>query len=950
MNTYNNLKQLFGKGRGSKKYIKSFLSILMTITLVASVFKGFAIPVKASDEYDTLREKWKLMITGGDSYDTTDENVAATIERITEAAITVQSTMDKTGTKTYVWSDLNSGSVSSQLTTAYRRILSMAVAFNTYGSSLYENSALLNDITYALDWYNANKYYSGKSSYQNWWDWQIGVPLALNDITVLMYDWLSAEQITNYMDAIEYYQPTVTMTGANRLWECEAIAVRGVIVKDSDKITAATDGLSQVFDYVTDGDGFYTDGSFVQHNYYAYTGGYGKDLLEAMANLLYLVNDSSWQITDPDVSNVFQWIYDSYEPVIYKGNLMDMVRGREISRYYSQDITACHVIISAIIHLADIAAPSDSQAFKSMVKYWLLSDTTNSYFDDASMDLIVRAQNIKNNTAIVSRGEQNRYSQFAGMDRAVKAADGYSFGISMNSSRIANYESINSENAKGWHTSDGMTYLYNSDITQFNDNFWPTVNSYRLPGTTVLKDTASTANSMNDRTWVGGAEISGKYGITGMDMQDYNNTLTAKKSWFMFDDEIVALGSGINSTDGIAVESIIENRKLNSTSDNIFTVNGMEQSSDIGWNEELQNVNYMNLSGNVIGSDIGYYFPQSATVDALRESRTASWYDINKNSTTPKTQYTNSFLNLWFDHGVNPVDASYEYVILPNKNNVETGAYAANPDITILENGTDAQGVKENNLNITGVNFWNDMTKTVGSITSNRKASVITKENADDIEISVSDPTWLGRDTIDIEIDKAATGLISADDGVVVTQLYPTIKLSVSVIGANGKTFHTKLATTGTVAPLDPQTITLPKIYEAENLTVIKTSNSHSIGNSSIASGGKYDLFNANNADCYIDYKLNVPKAGTYNLSLRTLKSTSSGTYEVTIGDTKLDAVIDGYYTGGNYQDIDLGDVTFNSPGDRMLRLTCTGKNESSSGYKLSSDYFCLSLASGVEE
>ena len=43
------------------------------------------------------------------------------------------------------------------------------------------------------------------------------------------------------------------------------------------------------------------------------------------------------------------------------------------------------------------------------------------------------------------------------MDRVVAQRNGFGFGISMSSSRIANYESINSGNLHGWHQGDGMT-------------------------------------------------------------------------------------------------------------------------------------------------------------------------------------------------------------------------------------------------------------------------------------------------------------------------------------------------------------------------------------------------------------------------------------------------------------------------------------------------------------
>jgi hypothetical protein len=73
---------------------------------------------------------------------------------------------------------------------------------------------------------------------------------------------------------------------------------------------------------------------------------------------------------------------------------------------------------------------------------------------------------------------------YAGMDQVVHLRPGFGFGVSMSSHRIGTYESTNDENFQGWYTGVGMTYLYNKDPLQFTD-YWPTVNKYRLPGTTV---------------------------------------------------------------------------------------------------------------------------------------------------------------------------------------------------------------------------------------------------------------------------------------------------------------------------------------------------------------------------------------------------------------------------------------------------------------------------------
>ena len=113
--------------------------------------------------------------------------------------------------------------------------------------------------------------------------------------------------------------------------------------------------------------------------------------------------------------------------------------------------------------------------------------------------------------------------------------------------------------------------------------------------------------------------MDGVYGVTGMELNPYGQTLNAKKSWFMFDDEIVALGSGISSQDNKTVETIVENRRLKSSGNNRLMVNNLTKSSVLGWSENMNlgNNSWIHLQGSVTGADIGYYFPDGAEVKGL---------------------------------------------------------------------------------------------------------------------------------------------------------------------------------------------------------------------------------------------------------------------------------------------------------------------------------------------
>ncbi|MEK4005270.1 polysaccharide lyase family 8 super-sandwich domain-containing protein [Paenibacillus sp. FSL H3-0333] len=770
--------------------MKSCLVALVLLLLVSGL-GGVAERAGAADEFDGMRENRKVMLTGGATLNTADADIAAALTGLANEADGYWQTMNTSPSRTYLWSDNPGIGNSIHIRVTYERLKTMALAYATTGTALHENSQLGSDIVAALDYMYTTRYHEAvtptASGTSNWWDWQIGIPMQLNDTAVLMYDILSPAQIANYMTAVERFSPAVTLTGANRAWKAIVVGERGILVKDGAKIAAARDGLSSIFNYTLSGDGFYRDGSFIQHNNIPYTGGYGIDLLLAVSDLMVTLHGSYWQVTDPKESNVWEWVYNSYQPVMYKGAIMDMVRGREISRNYSQDHEAGHRVMQGILLLSKIAPPAQSADFKRMLKGWIISDTFKSFYADASVPAIAQAKTITGDPLIEPAAELIGYKQFSAMDRAVQHRPGYSFGLAMYSSRIGSYEAINSENAKAWYTSAGMTSLYNSDLGQFSDDYWPTVDNYRLPGTTVLSQTSSSSHT-STRQWTGGTDIQNLYGSSGMDLQYAGHMLEAKKSWFMFDDEVVALGAGIISTDNIAVETIVENRKLNTAGSNTLTVNGEVKPSTLAWSDTMDEVEWAHLSGSAAGADTGYYFPQTVSLAAKREARTGNWKQINPRPVTPSTPITRNYMTLWLDHGVNPSNGEYQYVLLPGKSAAQVGAYAAAPDIEVLANSSSVQAVKESKLGIIGANFWEDGGSSADLITVNKKSAVMTREAGDTLELSVSDPTQTGTGVIEVELDRSASGY-TADSGITVTQLSPTIRLTVNVSAAKGKTF-----------------------------------------------------------------------------------------------------------------------------------------------------------------
>lgn len=831
-----------------RKLLKKLGAVISSAALILS---SAAVIVSASEPdysgyYELMRSRWEDTLTGGEGYDRSDPVIAEKIENTSQTAMeyfhsmTDKSTWDTNGTGGYIWSDLDPMTLSSfdrysSVTSMYKRVREMALAYRIGNESVFGNQELKAAVIDALDWLNRKWYNPDIEQYGNWYQWQIGIPLPLNDILVLMYNELPDGMLESNIAAIDAFPPLPghVMTGANQIWRCTVMAVRGALGENSEMLEKANSGIKSVLPYVTSGDGFYTDGSFVQHNMYAYTGGYGASLIRNLTPTLQMMSGTPWEVTGESINNLYRWIYDSFEPLYYKGAFMDMVRGREISRQYNTSYHTGQYILEGIIRVSQFAPEEDSVYYKSLVKYMIEESLeVHNFYENTSIQLYLLAKEIADDDTIAPRSGYELFKMYSAMDRAVQHNENYSVGISMHSKRIAAFEKINGENIKGWYTGSGMLYLYNNDLTQFIEDYWCTVDSRRLPGTTVLRGVADLPaeangkNALGQNSWAGGTGILGLYGTVGMQLQPVDQTLNAKKSYFMFDNEIVALGSDITAEDGDSVETTIENLKLNAAGNNKFIVNGEEKSAQLGYSESISDANWAYIEGNYENSDVGYYFPDTASFNVLRENRTGTWSDVNQAATQKDdTEKNANYLTMYIDHGKTPSGAGYSYVLLPGMSSEETAAYSANPNITVLANNADVQSVKDDTIGVAGANFWNNKETTVYEtvdgeqkeyITSNSKASVMVAEKDGKIEISVSDPTQENSGVIGIEVNRSAAKVISKDDRISVIQTSPSVMLAVDVSGLKGQSVSITLE----AGSSEDTSKTAPKIVSDNVLTV----------------------------------------------------------------------------------------------------------------------------------
>ncbi|MBI6050698.1 polysaccharide lyase family 8 super-sandwich domain-containing protein [Clostridium perfringens] len=734
-----------------------------------------------------IRLRWKEDLVGNSSLDTSNATISKKIISYTNNTDKLVAKLNMDPNAQWLWEDLKDYKQNpARITSMFNNLVTMSMAYSLPNNKYYKNEDLKNKIIYSLDWINKNAYNENIDQYGNWWDWMIGIPARLNNIVVLMYDDLTEEQVKNYMNAIQKFLPSIEPgskyhTGANLADVCMNKLLQGVNENDPEKIKEASEDIVGVFDYVTSGDGFYKDGSYLQHGMVAYTGSYGNVLIEKISNIMFLLEKTPWSIKSESKDNVYKWIFESFNPIIYKGYVMDMVRGRAISRYNANGYLQASGIIEGMIKIGMISDGDKASEINALVKKWATEAKSVLDFGARfkSINVIGEFYGIMNNDNIKPLEEGDKHYALNSMDKTVHKRENFALGISRSSSRISKYEFMNKENLTPWFQGDGMTYLFNNDLNQFSGNFWATVDPYRMPGTTVdtrkrepkeilpgLDPGASQQNEiyyeLGKSNWSGGSKL-GAYGVAGMEIDNKYDSLKAKKSWFMFDDEIVALGSGITNPEDFETETIVENRKIKSDGSNKFIVDGKERVSKLKEKDKVDNAKWAYLEGNVSGSNIGYYFPEGANINLIKDEREGNWINVNSSKPEADKVVKDNYLTMYIDHGKAIKDQKYSYVLLPNKTEDKVKEYSENPNVEIIQNDDVAHSVKHKKLNIEAANFWKEGKNTAGNITSTGKSSIIIKENKDNtLSIAVSDPTFLEKN-LSIEINKPAMEVIKSD-------------------------------------------------------------------------------------------------------------------------------------------------------------------------------------------
>lgn len=572
-----------------------------------------------ADDCKAVKSNWKKSLVGDKTLnDLSNGDIVKKIENVNALAKQAQEDLVRNNPNDELFKNIKS-KASADMTTAYRTVENMALAYATYGGELYGDKALLNDIIYALDWLYENRYSTqGKknwkfSGFNNWHDWDISTPEALVHTLICIEDKITPSKITKYLSYFDETNPTASSTGANFCHYSEVILASAMLQNDCEKALEILIALQKEYLYVDDnertvesqlvardfdvpvkGAGFFTDGSYVFHTLHAMNGAYGSSHFSAIMRIQQQISGTKFDLDFPAKSNLVSFWMDSFDTITFETTIFRGVMGRNENP--NNSVLASTPIINAFRLALSLDDEKTKNELFSIVKaaYNSSSDMfKTSLKGSLSIEEIKELDSVIKDDSVVARTDRRLSTVFNNMDKSFHIRDKWAAGISMSSSRIFNYESINSMNLDGWYLGDGRTEYYISGSNMNGTSqYWSSMDKYRMPGTTVdtqerKKVSVDQGNEyLSTKDFVGGVTLGGEYSASAMELESYHNDtafgkdtaygdpnpahkndLTAKKAYFMTDDGIICLGSAVNAKNNNNAEvlTIVDNPMANKT-------------------------------------------------------------------------------------------------------------------------------------------------------------------------------------------------------------------------------------------------------------------------------------------------------------------------------------------------------------------------------------------------
>ncbi len=554
-----------------------------------------------------------------------------------------------------------------------------------------------------------------------WWE-EVVVPHYLSTVGLLLGDALTHPLKSDLIKTLPSFI-NISLSGIQQRYNQIGVIYRGIISKDSQLVTAGLSDIRRVIQQSSK-NGIQSDWSYHQHGPQLYSGLYGFEFLSIMLEWAYRVRDLEWKFSEPEIDILASFLLDGLRWMDRSGQFDYNVLGRAIARQHlpSTKVSSVPTILDKAELLFSGARAEQVKAYKA---------------------------HISNNKGSGLTG----FKHFWRSDYTVTATDDFMFGIRMNSMRTEPTENGEGENLLGYWLGFGSYFLLQTGKEY--QNIFPVWDWTKVPGVTAPEYQEAPyywGNPMQNVSFVGGA-TNNRFGVTAMVMDmsvshleriEANQTLErgerkilpsgesntkAKKSWFSFGDQIVALGTDITSTHSESVNTSVNQTLLNGTvtlsnGDNIPLSEGVVSVDD--W---------------IHHDDVGYVFLNGSRGVVSVKPQTGSWSAIHKKG--PTEIVSKNVFNLYVPHGINPTNSQYQYIVLPSRSALEIADYVQSIPIDVLENSSKVQAVQDSVNDVTGAVFYSADEIVVSpdyTVKVNKPSVVVLDKSGLGLKVSASTP------------------------------------------------------------------------------------------------------------------------------------------------------------------------------------------------------------------
>lgn len=599
-----------------------------------------------------------------------------------------------------------------------QRLWVLAKAYQTPGQALYRNPTLLADIDAALA-YTKTFYGATILPTGNWWFWTIGIPIDLGPTLVLMRGEVNPSTYDDLVTAMHLRigsSPTArglvgpTPTGQNLVWSAYTHLCLALLRDDETMLAAVRDAMASVTRPAAL-EGIKRDRSFHQHGAQLYTGGYGGQFANDVARYALITRGTTYGLPSDALASFMDYVADGVAWALHGDHFDVSVVSREVAR----PTTTGYNGMAALVQAAQIDGPRRTEirsAAAKMLQTWRGTMIT----EIAGSAALVESTH---SAAAWPSGHRHYFAS----DYTIHRRPGWFSSVKMFSTRTKSGEKTNNENLLGSRQSDGRFHLVLRGDEYFGRNVWPALDWTRLPGTTVEQKAgaASDVYGYGTRSFAGGTG-DGRNGVSAMELAPLSSALTARKSWFFFDDAIVFLTNSIRSTSENRIETVVNQ---------VSTTSPLTHRHD-----------WAHLDG------VGYWFPTPAALQTARETRSGTWASLG--GSTDTTLHTKPFVTMWLDHGVGPVNGSAEYVIVPNVTSAAMSEWAASRPLSILANNDVVSAVRDIRNGNLGITFWR--AASLDGIQTSSAAVVYMTGDSATMNVSVADPNASATGTFTLTI------------------------------------------------------------------------------------------------------------------------------------------------------------------------------------------------------